>query len=113
MEEIKSAPVAFAVGDTVVARWTTPKKQLKKIRGHVVEVKPGKVKIKYLKVSGGSGINMSVLEVWRPLEQVKKVKRKEGEQDAGEFLKNVVEVMAGKEPTPGPTFPKTPAPSRE
>lgn len=113
MEEIKSEPVVFAVGDTVIARWLTPKKQLKKIRGHVVEVKPNKVKIKYLKVSGGSGINMSVLTVWRPIEQVKKVKRKEGEQDASELLKNIVEVMAGKEPTPGPGFPKPPAPPRE
>lgn len=89
---------AIAVGDCIIARWKTPKGAVKKVRGEVTELKPGKVRFKYQRTTQrGSNINMEILEVWRPLEQCRKVERKPGEVPVGQSLTALVYAMAGKE----------------
>jgi hypothetical protein len=89
--------VVFKVGDTVVARWQTPKGSSRKIRGRVIALKKDKVRIRYSKIQGHShSISWAVLEVWKPFEQVKKVRPEKGERDPSEALRSFVYGLAGK-----------------
>lgn len=88
---------AFKVGDIVVAKWQTPKGQPQKIRGMVVALKKNKVQIRYSKIRGHKDcISWSVLEVWRPLDQVKRVRPEKGERDPSDALRSFVHGLAGK-----------------
>lgn len=89
---------AIAVGDCIIARWTTPKGAVKKVRGEVTGLGKRGVRFKYQRTTqSGSSINMRIVEVWRPIEQVRKVERKPGEVPVGKSLMALVYAMAGKE----------------
>jgi hypothetical protein len=88
----------LAVGDTIIATWKTPAGVTKKARGEVTAVKNDKVRFKYCKTrETGRSIDMSIHEVWRPIEQVRKVEREPGEPPVGQSLTALVYAMAGKE----------------
>lgn len=86
------------IGDCISARWTTPRGAVKRARGEVTGLGKRGVRFKYQRVtqSGGS-INMQIVEVWRPLDQVRKVERRPGEVPVGRSLTALVYAMAGKE----------------
>jgi hypothetical protein len=89
---------AIQVGDCIVAHWRTPGGTVKKVRGEVTALKKGKVRFKYQRTTmSGRSIDMEILEVWRPLEQCKKVERAPGELPVGRSLTALVYAMAGKE----------------
>lgn len=92
----------LAVGDTVIATWKTPTGTTKSVRGEVIELKNGRVHLRYCRDrSSRNTIDLAIREIWRPESQVRKVARKPGEPPVNECLTDLVYALAGKEPSDG------------
>lgn len=103
----------LAIGDVVVATWTERSKRrtagaadtnTKTVRAHVIgiDTRRGKVEINWLHTSSrGSELDISQRRKWVALADVRKVKKKPGEETPGQALGNFVRALAGKEPRGG------------